>query len=456
MNINVLQAKINEQKHLLSHQKDCLERLLFQLEFNRYSRINVVGPAGSGRSTLALAVAELFSDHSNIALVNAGAQHSTVATQLTQQWFGKVFDPDISFEAQVSAEASDLPLLLLLDDADLLSEQEWQMLNRLPCLLVSLSEQVLSEAELILTLGKISLDDAEVLLKPSGLNHIEIADKYASANGNLNLLLAPVTTAAAPQPEIAPIQLPFNSLFYLVIAVALALLAFVLWPETNVVESSESKIVDKNIRPLDSINVADSITPSKQHDASVLANTGSVELASGSSAVNDATSETIADNMELLVSEDTEVSVAQTQLASNDDVVGETNISNQQDVYTSGAIMQSQPELAKFVLDEEELLNMHKQDLAVQLAVLSSAEALARFRANHPTVGISSYLRNWQGKVQWVVILAPYGAANEAQAAIAALPESLKNSGPFVKTLQAVQAEIRARQHSMQAESDGN
>lgn len=457
MSINVLQAKLAEQKHLLSPQIDCLERLLFQLAFNSCSNVNITGARGSGKSTLALAAAELFSEQNNVALISASVEKSDIAPQLIQQWFAKPFNPVLSLKDQVCAEISHLPLMLIADDADQLPDDVLQALKQLPCLLISFSEQPISEAELILTLNKITLADAEKLLHSQGLNYIEVADRYAAASGNLNLLLAPTVKSVAPQPEIAPVRLPVNSLFYLVIAVGLALLAYLFWPEAKHADNSPSLTTDEVSAQFESSKVEDSTARQQTDDVSVSKDVEQAELADAETEVSldsrviDSESERveppISNNIEATVEDDK---------SEIDSTVTESTTVNEEDKKTAGVTEQADPELAQFMLDESKLLNMQKQSLAVQLAVLSSAEALARFKANHPTVAINSYLRNWQGKVQWVVILAPYDDNNEARAAIAALPESLKNSGPFVKTLQAVQAEIRARQHSNLAESDRN
>ena len=457
MNINVLQAKLAEHEHLLSPQIDCLERLLFQLAFNSCSKVNITGALGSGKSTLALAVAELFSEQNNVALINASVEQSDIGSQLIQQWFAKPFNPVLSLKDQICAEISQLPLLLIVDDADRFPDDVLQTLKQLPCLLILFSEQPLSEAQLILTLNKVTLADAEKLLQSQGLNYIEVADKYAATNGNLSLLLAPKAKLVAPQPEIAPVRLPVNSLFYLVIAVVLALLAYLFWPETKQADNSPSLTTDEVSAQFVSSKVEDSTALQQTDDVSVSSDVEQIGLADTETEVsldsrvieseNERVEQPINNNIETTVEDDkSEV----------DSTVTESTTVNEEDKKTAGVTEHADPELAQFMLDESQLLNMQKQALAVQLAVLSSAEALARFKANYPTVAINSYLRNWQGKMQWVVILAPYDDTNKARAAIALLPESLKNSGPFVKTLQAVQAEIRARQHSILSETGGH
>ena len=190
MDINLLQAKVADLRHLLSSQRDCLERLLFQLAFNSCSHINIVGSTGSGKSTLALAAAELFSEQYNIALLSTDIESDAFGAQLVQQWFGQSFNSTLSIAEQIKPESSLLPLLVVVDDAERLSESDLQALNQLPCLCISLSAQSLATANLILTLSKITLNDAEQLLQLQGLNQIELVNKFTLADGDLNLLLA--------------------------------------------------------------------------------------------------------------------------------------------------------------------------------------------------------------------------------------------------------------------------
>ncbi len=57
-----LQQKLTQIKGLLPSQRQWLERLVFQLEFNPYQLIYMVGGPGTGKTTLTLAIAELLSE----------------------------------------------------------------------------------------------------------------------------------------------------------------------------------------------------------------------------------------------------------------------------------------------------------------------------------------------------------------------------------------------------------
>ena len=92
-----------------------------------------------------------------------------------------------------------------------------------------------------------------------------------------------------------------------------------------------------------------------------------------------------------------------------------------------------------------------KQQVALQLAVLSSDAALQRFKSAYPQLMTLTYQRSWQGKTQLVLLLAPFTNATVAKAERDQLPEALRATGPFVKTMQAVQAEIKAQQRNQQS-----
>ena len=105
-----------------------------------------------------------------------------------------------------------------------------------------------------------------------------------------------------------------------------------------------------------------------------------------------------------------------------------------------------------YVYQETSLLKLAKSDFAVQLAVLSSDAALTRFTAAYPELEVLSYQRQWQGKMQLVLVLAPFNSSEQAKQQMAQLPAALRATGPFVKSVQAIQAEIKARQLSLQAQ----
>ena len=104
----------------------------------------------------------------------------------------------------------------------------------------------------------------------------------------------------------------------------------------------------------------------------------------------------------------------------------------------------------------QEIFESHSREkidlqVAVQLAVLSSDAALARFKRAYPALDTLSYQRSWQGKMQLVLLLAPFDNASDAKATMAALPAALRASGPFTKAIKTIHSEISARQVSLQS-----
>ena len=456
MDINLLQAKVADLRHLLSSQRDCLERLLFQLAFNSCSHINIVGSTGSGKSTLAIAAAELFSEQYNIALLSTDIESDAFGAQLAQQWFGQPFNSTLSIAEQIKPESSLLPLLVVVDDAERLSESDLQALNQLPCLCISLSAQPLATANLILTLSKITLNDAEQLLQLQGLNQIELVNKFTLADGDLNLLLAKDVKAVTPEPEIQPLKLPVHSVFYLVIAMGLALLAYLFWPAAHNVDKAQPQPVVTLEPQLDRDVIVDTVTPLQTDSVDALVNAEIDAATSNNTTIkaDESLDQAALESDEATTFEHVELATVPSKAEADNTISHETEVvldSESKEIAETESTLEHTP----FLLDEAQLLSMQKQAVAVQLAVLSSETALSRFKTNYPNVEIRSYLRNWQGKVQWVVLLAPFNDAEAARVAMSALPKAI-SSGPFIKSMQAVQAEIRARQNSIEAQSDGN
>src|SRR5690606_845753 len=130
-----LQAKLSQFNHLLPSQHDLLERLLFQLAFNRFQHIRLAGHAGSGKSTLILAIAELFSEQMNVAMLTLQGGPEQTEKQLMQQWFGLEYDESQPLLEQITGQTQETAsLLLLVDDFDMLSEETQLTLQSLPVL----------------------------------------------------------------------------------------------------------------------------------------------------------------------------------------------------------------------------------------------------------------------------------------------------------------------------------
>lgn len=198
-----LQAKLKTLQGLLPSQRQWMERLTFQLEFNPYQLVHIVGGAGSGKSTLCLSIAELLSDDFNLALlkVEPGLPAFLIRQHLLESWFGFCPDGNKPLMQLIGERQSNLPLALVLDQADNVPAELWAELSQVPCLVVAASLQPDPHAELNLPLAPITLEDAEQLLHDNAFSTLTIADRLDQAEGNLHVLLDPSTKPKTRQPH---------------------------------------------------------------------------------------------------------------------------------------------------------------------------------------------------------------------------------------------------------------
>lgn len=436
MDTTELQAKLASLSHLTPSQHEWLERLLFQLAFNDSKQIQATGAAGAGKSTLAMAVAELFSGQYNVAMLNPPVDEAKAQQQLIQQWFGAVWQADSSLAEQVNAQPSTLPLVLIIDDAEHFSNSFLQQLEALPCVLFCFSGQKVADNGLVLTLGQITTADAEYLLQHENLNSIELASRLASADGNLHLLLqsadSGITAEVSEQPQtgfrLSTMQLASAAAALLLIAV----LAFVLWPEP------EKKVVRIPVVPAAVIPAS---APEERLSAEPIVSEEPVAEAD--------IAETAPQPMPTVQDE---IVPGEIIVAEIDDATSAITDDSQPTVVVEPADVETEPQATvEYLFDEVQLLAADKQQVALQLAVLSSDAALQRFKSAYPQLTTLTYQRSWQGKMQLVLLLAPFTNAAEAKAERGQLPEALLATGPFVKTMQAVQAEIKAQQRNQQS-----
>ncbi|WP_215396629.1 SPOR domain-containing protein [Rheinheimera oceanensis] len=420
METTELQARLALFDHLLPSQREWTERLLFQLAFNNIDHIEAVGAVGSGKSTLALTLAELFSEQYNVALLNTPADEAQVASQLMQQWFGLPAQAGVALSEQVAAQDGVTPLLLIVDNTEQFSSVLPQLQN-LPCLLFSFSTKPLLDNSLTLTISPPTSADAEYLLQAEQLNPLEMSNRLTEANGNLHLLLRPAAVKPVAEPEYTkPAMPPFKAVYMVIAAVMVAMLLYFFWPESKTADTPVRipvQVPAVTIEP--EVNAEPEI--SAENDP-VIDVTPEPELIPvipppvESSAVEDITTEVVTEPVE------------------PEPVVKDSAIA-------AGA----------FKYDEAQLLEMDRQQVALQLAVLSSNASLQRFNKTYPQLDSLVYQRNWQGKTQWVILLAPFSNAAAANQQLAQLPEALRAGGPFVKRLQAIQTEINALQRNQQS-----
>ncbi|QBL10167.1 ATP-binding cassette domain-containing protein [Rheinheimera sp. D18] len=444
MDITNLQRRLPELTYLLPSQQEWMERLLLQLAFNDNKHIYIVGADGSGKSTLAMNIAELFSEQHNIALLNSTVEESQVHAQLMQQWFNLPADPNSALVEQVLAAYQQQPLLVIIDDAERYSAELLQQISLLPCLQFCFSADTQDNAALTLTINRISSADAQQLLSHEELNSIELAERLANANGNMHLLLLPVRQSYNERVVADNTTALVNKtpLYIAIAAVLLVILLYIFWPKAEkpvqeirypVARDFEAKPVPVVTETPPAVNTEAELSKNEQQplglDVSEPVQTELAE-ATKSNTSSIAEAKPVADaKLDAGASVKPEVAPVQ---AVDTPVVENTS---------------AEP---VYAYDEALLLKMPKNQLAVQLAVLSSAAALQRFKKTYPQLTTLSYQRNWQGKMQLVILLAPFADAASVKVQLKQLPEALRATGPFVKVLQSVQTEIKARQYSAQ------
>lgn len=232
-----LQQKLLKIQGLLPSQRSWLERLVFQLEFNPYQLIHMVGPAGSGKTTLTLAIADLLSNEFNLALIKAEPELSAVRVRqhVLEHWFGTCKDANGSLLQLVGERQIKEPLALVIDQAEHLPLELWAELAELPCLVIAATEHADAHAELNLPLPALTLEDAEMLLKDSELSTLSVADRLDQALGNIHLLLDPskkrqIQAAAAIELKPASLAYPLT-VFSIGMLMIAAVVVFWLWTE---------------------------------------------------------------------------------------------------------------------------------------------------------------------------------------------------------------------------------
>ena len=190
-----LQQKLKTLQGLLPSQRQWMERLTFQLEFNPYQLVHIVGGPGTGKSTLCLSIAELLSDDFNLALLKVEPELPAfrIRQHLLESWFGFCPDGNKPLMQLIGDRQSNLPLALVLDQAENVPAELWAELSQVPCLVVAASLQPDPHAELNLPLAPITLEDAEQLLQSNEFSTLTIADRLDQAEGNLHVLLDPTS-----------------------------------------------------------------------------------------------------------------------------------------------------------------------------------------------------------------------------------------------------------------------
>lgn len=463
MKIRGLQQQLAVNKTLLPSQRDLLSRLLFQLAFNDFRHIALFGAKGTGKSTLALVLAELLSECQemafNVALLTAPV--APLWPGLGQQWFADNTLSQVDLAARLDAAAT-AEFILIIDEAEHLTETDWRWLSQLPIRIFCFKQHADPALPLNLSIPQLTLQDSQQLLQAEKLDTISLAERFAHCQNNIHLLLQP----QIPRPVIAvdstskrhfPWVLTGVTLLVAVCWLFYSLLTQVKTDVSNtwMTESSlpASEPIDGRAQRLPTLS-----EPELRHS-------GVAALASVHEQVD--TSEAVYQTNEQL----TAVVTSKTAPAEAESItvapeVAEAVYADLVDTADGSAtamLSETEPAVEPPPLitqpttsisrpwQHDELLALSRQQRLVQLAVLSDESAVARFKQDFPTVQHWVYLRRWQGRQQWVLVTGPFNDTDSASQHIAKLPSNLRSSGPFVKTAAAIQQEIFAWQRTAPA-----
>lgn len=473
MKIRGLQQQLAANTYLLPSQREVLTRLLFQLAFNDFSHLALIGAEGSGKSTIALVLAELLSDCQempvNVALVSLPAAGAELRQQLAQHWFATSSLNAADLLARIKAQP-DAEFVLLLDNADLLQADDWQWLQQLPVRIFSFCQQPADRVQLNLSIPALTLTDCQQLLQAERLDAISLAERFARSQGNLHRLLQPEIRLSTKPRASEKAKRGFPWPLALLTAVFATVAAFI-WmlptatepplvtlpttipeqqtelPATPVDLMPEPEVVDAEAIAVTSalpaetaaaITEPDAITP----DSVALSKD---ELLSGEqqSSEQQSSEQQEAAGSALTVIEQPAVTASGTAA---------TKTSAATDVGTKAmSTIRTEVVESTVVTGKDPILNLAASQRLVQLAVLSEPAAVLSFASDFPTVEHLVYQRRWQGREQWVIVAGPFDNNNLALQYIERLPARLKVSGPFPKTVRTVQQEILAWQRSVPA-----
>jgi septal ring-binding cell division protein DamX len=424
MDITVLQRHLAELGHLLPSQHELLNRLLFQLAFNDFQSIGLVGAEGSGKSTLALVLAELFSEQANVALLNGPLTEPELEAQLLQQWFGQRANDSLSAQPVLAtlmapADTDSLPLLLIVDNFNDFSSSARHMLMQLDCRGFFMLSQPTTDMALNLSINVPTLQDAGIILGEKSLDALAIAERFAASAGNMHLLhTAMINTAEQKRFSAVSWVLPVAIILVLIAGA----LSWYLAITDNAFQADATAV----------IVIADSPEP----DPEIIANLDLVpELIASPELTNSPEPDLKQpDTLELidrpLQTSNTESFIVPEQTETSETVTVE---------------QQMPAALVEGLYQEAQLLALAAGQKVIQLAVLSSAAAVARFQQAYPDTMVIIYQRSWQGKLQWVVLAeAHYPDNGSARQGRMALAEPVRAADPFIKSVAAVQQEIKA------------
>ena len=448
MSLSPLAAKLQAHSTLLSSQRELLERVLFQIEFNGFQHIHLIGGTGAGKTTLTLVLAELLSDTMNLAYFAAQPDMTTAQCQklLLQQWFGQG-EFDANFMALLE-QPQQQPLVWILDGQGSLPLSCLSMLRAHPIHIITTGPNALPDADLNLAIAPLTEAEAEQLLPVQMLQTRSAAERLQMAAGNLHRLLEPevIQEQSDSKPVALLAQKYRTASLVLAVLGVVAILMFWWLPQPS---EPEAVVADNQPRP-----ALESWRPAEP----VIAEVAEVEALPANEPVPLPEDETVAWVLpEPEPEPEPEPATAQSVLttqggttepaATNEPTISLSQTNHEEhtaevalDAITDAGVQPS------WQHDEAALLAMNDSDYALQLGAFANLNAAIALRQSYPELAVLIYQRQLNGQSQWVVVLAPYATANQARAMRAELPARLRAETPFIKAMQQVWQEIHAVQ----------
>ncbi|MCH8536867.1 MAG: SPOR domain-containing protein [Alkalimonas sp.] len=453
-----LNAKLHAHATLLPSQRELLERVIFQLEFNGFQHIHLVGKAGSGKTTLCLVLAELLSDEMVLAYFSAEPSMTTQSCQqqLLQQWFG-LSDYETSLMQQLEQTQAQ-PLAWVLDSQGDLPHSCLSMLRAHPVHIITTGPDVLTEADVNLTIPAITEADARQLLSESAISAWSIDDRLEHAAGNLHRLLEPDATVVEPEASSGAKASGLSAMRYRLASISLALVGALVITAYWWLNSSQEQAELAEL-PADN-QLAQRFQAPALHEQSALPrgaeqsdeaiSTTSEEPIPSEARQRAAIDEPERDEpSEPTPADDSEPSPAEpevedTTLAAEASPTTDLASESQSDELTHEPAVASQ-HATEYRYHEAELLAMGAESFALQLGAFSTEASAKRLVASAPEVSMLLYQRLLGSQLQWVVLHGPFDDAASARNARSRLPEPLQADTPFAKSLRSIQEEIRQR-----------
>lgn len=468
MKIRGLQQQLAANTYLLPSQREVLTRLLFQLAFNDFSYLALIGAEGSGKSTIALVLGELLSDCQempvNVALVSLPAVGAELRQQLAQHWFATSSLNTADLLSRIKAQP-EVEFVLLLDNADLLQADDWLWLQQLPVRIFSFRQQPDERMQLNLSIPALTLADCQQVLQAERLDAISLAERFARSQGNLHRLLQPESRRSSQSLVSNKTKRGFPwplALLTLVLATVAAFIwmlptatepPLVTLPTTIPEQQTELPATPVSLMPASEVVAADAISITSAlpaETAAVITEPEATTPASITVSEDELPNSAQQNNEQQKGAGSALAAIEQpSSTASSTDAV---KTSAATDVVTGAKPAPTIPtEVAEsaVVTVKHPILNLPASQRLVQLAALSEPAAVLRFASDFPTVDHLVYQRRWQGREQWVIVAGPFDNNSLALQYIQRLPARLKTSGPFSKTVRSVQQEILAWQRSV-------